>query len=46
MTEQVHKMQSNKSNSQNIRERLKQEVLNLTEQQIEYVLRRLRNEIL
>lgn len=46
MKEQVHKMQSNKSNSQNIRERLKQEVLNLTEQQIEYVLRRLRNEIL
>lgn len=46
MEEQVHKMQSNKSNSQNIRERLKQEVLNLTEQQIEYVLRRLRNEIL
>lgn len=46
MTEQVHTMQSNKSDSQNIRERLKQEVLNLTEQQIEYVLRRLRNEIL
>ena len=46
MEEQVHKMQSNKSNSQNIRERLKQEVLNLSEQQIEYVLRRLRNEIL
>ncbi len=46
MKEQVHKMQSNKSNSQNIRERLKKEILNLSEQQIEYVLRRLRNEIL
>lgn len=46
MTEQVHKMQSNKSDSQNIRERLKQEVLNLSEEQIEYVLKRLRNEVL
>lgn len=46
MTEQVHKMQSNESNSQNIRERLKKEILNLSEQQIEYVFRRLRNEIL
>ena len=46
MKEQVHKMQSNKSNSQNIRERLKKEILNLSEQQIEYVFRRLRNEIL
>lgn len=46
MTEQVHKMQSNKRDSQNIRERLKKEVLNLSEDQIEYVLRRLRNEIL
>lgn len=46
MTEQVHTMQSNKRDSQNIRERLKKEVLNLSEDQIEYVLRRLRNEIL
>ena len=46
MTEQVHKMQSNKSSSQNIRERLKREILNLSEQQIEYVLKRLREEIL
>lgn len=46
MTEQVHKMQSNESNSHNIRERLKKEILNLSEEQIEYVLRRLRNEIL
>lgn len=46
MAEQVHKMQSSKSNSQDIREKLKQEVLNLSEQQIEYVIRRLRNEIL
>lgn len=46
MKEQVHKMQNNKSSPQNIRERLKQEILNLSEQQIEYVLKRLREEIL
>lgn len=46
MKEQVHKMQNNESGSQNIRERLKQEVLNLSEEQIEYVLKRLRNEVL
>lgn len=46
MKEQVHKMQSNENGSQNIRERLKQEVLNLSEEQIEYVLKRLRNEVL
>lgn len=46
MKEQVHKMQNNKSGLQNIREKLKQEILNLSEEQIEYVLKRLRHEIL
>lgn len=46
MTEQVHKTQSNKNNLQSVRERLKQEVLNLSEEQIEYVLKRLRSEVL
>lgn len=46
MAEQVHKMQENKSNSQDTREKLKQEILNLSEKQLEYVLKKLREEIL